>query len=184
MARITIHTLEDAPEGSKALLEDVTRFSPTGRPLNLHGQLAAAPAVFHAYVALRRAPEQHGVLEPRIRVGLMAAAAGAAGNDYVIAITSLLAARSGWSEQEVVALRSGEDTGDERIDALATVARDAARHAGRVGDAAWARALDAGWSVGELADAFSPVALTLFTAWFCNFAETPIDVPVPQPAAG
>jgi hypothetical protein len=166
------------------MLEDVTHFSPTGRPLNLYGQLAVVPAVFNAYVALRRAPEQHGVVEARIRVGLMAAAAGAAGNDYVVAITSPLAGRSGWSEQEVVALRSGENTGNERVDALATVARDAARHAGRVGDAAWARALEVGWSLGELADAFSPVALKLFTAWFCNLAETPIDVPVPQPAAG
>ena len=45
MTRIPSHTIEDAPEASRPLLEDMLQFSPTGRLLNMHAQMAHAPAV-------------------------------------------------------------------------------------------------------------------------------------------
>ena len=75
-------TVNDAPEASRPLLEDMAAVSPTGLPLNLQAQLAAAPAVVHAYVALRRASEQHSSFEPRTRIVLMLAAAGAFGDAF------------------------------------------------------------------------------------------------------
>jgi hypothetical protein len=54
MTRIPSHTVEDAPAASRALLEDMLQFSPTGRLVNMHAQMAHAPAylgltVFTAY---------------------------------------------------------------------------------------------------------------------------------------
>ena len=47
MTRIYSHTIQDAPEASRPLLEGIVRFSPTGKLLNLHAQtpmdLPAAP---------------------------------------------------------------------------------------------------------------------------------------------
>ena len=54
MSRIPSHTIADAPEASRPLLADMVQFSPTGRLLNLHAQMAHAPAVLEAYVSLRR----------------------------------------------------------------------------------------------------------------------------------
>jgi hypothetical protein len=48
MSRIPTHTVEDAPEASRSLLENVIQFSPTGRPLNMHAQMAHSPAVLVA----------------------------------------------------------------------------------------------------------------------------------------
>ncbi len=58
MSRIPSHTIEDAPPAARPLLHDMLQFSPTGRPLNLHAQLAHAPAVLEAYVAMRKATAQ------------------------------------------------------------------------------------------------------------------------------
>lgn len=44
MSRIPSHTIADAPEASRPLLADMVQFSPTGRLLNLHAQMAHAPA--------------------------------------------------------------------------------------------------------------------------------------------
>jgi hypothetical protein len=175
MARVRNHTVDDAPEASKDLLAEVARVSPTGRPLNLHAQMAAAPGVLQAYVALRRSPEEHSSLDGRVRIALMVAAANELGNDYTTRIVSMLAARAGWSPASVASLRAGRDTGDEKLDALAQVVREAARSTGRVSDGAWDRALRAGWGPAELVDAFSPLGLTLFTACFLNYAATDID---------
>ncbi len=43
MARIPAHTVEDAPEAARPLLTETIQFSPTGRLLNLHAQMAHAP---------------------------------------------------------------------------------------------------------------------------------------------
>jgi hypothetical protein len=41
----------------------------------------------------------------------------------------------------------------------------------------WQRAADCGWSSEQLAEAFAFLALTVFTAYFVNYAQTPMDLP-------
>jgi hypothetical protein len=40
MARIPTHTAEDAPAAARPLLAEMIQFSPTGRLLNMHAQMA------------------------------------------------------------------------------------------------------------------------------------------------
>ena len=96
MTRIPSHSIEDAPQAARSLLAEMVQFSPTGRLLNLHAQMAHAPAVLEAYVSIRRATARHGTLEGPIRSALMLAAAVHDGSQYALAIISMLALRSGW----------------------------------------------------------------------------------------
>ena len=79
MTRIYSHTIQDAPEASRPLLEGVVPFSPTGKLLNLHAQMAHSPAVLAAYTGIRQSTVAHGTLDPRVRSALMLAAAGVTG---------------------------------------------------------------------------------------------------------
>jgi hypothetical protein len=54
VTRIYSHTIQDAPEASRPLLEGLVPFSPTGKLLNLHVQMAHSPAVLAAYTGIRR----------------------------------------------------------------------------------------------------------------------------------
>jgi hypothetical protein len=181
MSRIPTHTINDAPQASRPLLANVIQFSPTGRPLNLHGQMAHSPAVLVAYTSLRAATAQHGTVGPRLSAALMLAAGGAIGNDYVIAITSRLASLAGWTGDQLTALRAGTPTGDEKVDAIAGLVREAAADSGKVTDATWRKAVDAGWSDEQLTEAFAYLGLTVFTAFFLNYAQTDLDVPMAAP---
>lgn len=67
MTRRPTHNIEDAPEASRPLLEDMLQFSPTGRLLNIHAQMAHAPAVLDAYTSIRRATGRHGTLDLPVR---------------------------------------------------------------------------------------------------------------------
>jgi alkylhydroperoxidase family enzyme len=176
MSRIPAHTVEDAPEASRELLRDVIQFSPTGRPLNMHAQMAHSPAVMVAYTSLRAATAEHGTLGPQVSSALMLATASAVGNDYVVGITSRLAGMMGWTEQQVAALRAGTTLGDNKIDVLTGLVREAAVNAGNVEDATWAGAQDAGCNDAQLAEAFAYLGLTVFTAYFLNYAQTEIDI--------
>ena len=177
MSRIPSHTIADAPEASRPLLEGVVQFSPTGKLLNLHAQMAHSPAVLAAYAGVRQATVTYGTLDPRIRSALMVTTAAVSHSTYAQAVTASLAARSGWDEAEVRALRDGRPLGEDKTDALVGVVREAAAGSGQVSDAMWQRAAEAGWSSEQLAEAFAFLALTVFTAYFLNFAQTPVDLP-------
>jgi alkylhydroperoxidase family enzyme len=183
MSRITTHTIEDAPEVSRPLLETVLAVSPTGQLLNLHAQMAHSPAVLVAYTSLRRATADYGTLGPQLGAALMLTAASATGNEYVNAITTLLAQRLGWTQQQIAALRAGTATGDAKVDALTSVVREASIGCGVVTDAAWTTACGAGWTDEQLAEAFAYIGLTVFTAYFCNYARTELDIPAERHAA-
>jgi alkylhydroperoxidase family enzyme len=178
MTRIPSHSLRDAPPASRALLEEIVQFSPTGRLLNMHAQMAHSPAVLEAYVGLRRATANFGTLDQRVRAALMLAAAAQDQSEYALAVTSMLALRAGWGPDQVRALRSGELTGEPTVDALVAVVREAASDHGRVSDATWKQAAVSGWTDEELAEAFSYVGLAVFTSYFLNFAGTELDLPV------
>ena len=116
MSRIPAHTVDDAPEASRALLQHAIQFSPTGRPLNLHAQMAHSPAVLVAYSTIRQATAEHDTVSPKVNSTLMLATATTMGNKYVVEITSQLAGRLGWADDEVAALRSGNNVNNHTID--------------------------------------------------------------------
>ena len=66
MTRIPSHTVDDAPEASRALLQEMTQFSPTGRPLNMHAQMAHSPAVLEAFTVNHRCPTQRGAILQKV----------------------------------------------------------------------------------------------------------------------
>jgi alkylhydroperoxidase family enzyme len=181
MTRIPSHTVEDAPEASRALLAETLQFSPTGRLLNMHAQMAHAPAVLDAYTSIRKATARHGTLDPAVRAALMLATAVSGDNEYARAIISTLARRSGWPPEQMDALLAGKDLGEEKTDALLGVVREAAANSGHVSDATWARATGQGWSDEQLAETFAYLGLTVFTAYFLNYAATELDLPPAGP---
>jgi alkylhydroperoxidase family enzyme len=183
MSRIPTHTIGDAPDASKPLLDAGVHLSPTGNPLRLHAQMAHSPAVLAGYSALRRATAEHGTLGRPVSAALIVATAVAVGNDYAVAITSRLAHAGGWTEEQIGSLRAGTPTGDAKLDALAAVVAEAANGRGQVDGTTWKAAQAAGWNDEQLAEAFACFGLTIFTAYFLNYAETELDLPAGPAAA-
>jgi hypothetical protein len=176
MSRFPTHTVEDAPEASRLLLQKIAQSSPTGRPLNAHAQMAHSPTVLAAYTSLRAVIAEHGILDPKVSWALNLATAATVGNDYMIAIASRFARVNGWTEAQIAALRTGTTTGDTKIDALTGVIREAAANSGNVTEGTWKAAQQGGWSDAQLAEAFAQLGLTVFTGYFLNYAQTEPDV--------
>jgi hypothetical protein len=176
MSRIPYHAVEDAPQASRPLLQKIAQSSPTGRPLNVHAQMAHSPTVLAAYAALRNVIAEHGALAPKVSWALHLATAATIGNAYMVGIASRFAGVNGWTEAQIAALRAGTTTGDTAVDALTRVVREAAAHTGKVADDTWAAALHSGWNDSQLTEAFAHLGLTLFTGYFLNYAQTNPDV--------
>lgn len=179
MDRLSVHTIDDAPPASAELLQSILATSPTGGTLNLQGQMAGAPATLSAYVAMRRAIDEHATLEPRQRAAVMMTAAAAFGVEYVEAVTSMLGLRAGWSEAAIAGLRNGAGSGDETLDVLLDVVTELCHHTGQVSDETWAGALERGWTTAQLTELFAFVAIVVYSVYFVNYAATELDLPVP-----
>ena len=176
MSRIPTHTVEDAPAGSRPLLQKIVQSTPTGRPANLHAQMAHSPAVLTAYTSLRAVLAEHSTFDPKVGAALTLATATGVGNGYMIRIASRLAHMNGWTEEQATALRTGTPTSDAKIDVLTNLVREAAANSGNVTDATWEAAQQGGWSDTQLAEAFAQLGLTVFTGYFLNYAQTERDV--------
>lgn len=176
MSRLPTHTVVDAPAASRPLLQKIVETTPGGRPANLHAQMAHSPAVLTAYTSLRAALAEHTTFDPKAGAALTLAAAGGVGNNYMIRIARRLAQMNGWTEEQTTALATGASTKNAKIDALASLVREAAANSGSVSDAAWKTAELAGWSDVQLADAFAYLGATVFTGYFLNYAQTDLDL--------
>src|SRR5919204_3425991 len=105
MSRIPTHTLESAPAVTRPVLEALAQRSPSGKPINLHAQMAHAPALLHGYMAMRQALDDYGTLDRKARTAILLAVAAADASAYTIAVNTLIAKQAGWDEQQALGLR-------------------------------------------------------------------------------
>lgn len=79
MSRIATLTIADAPR-----LQRIVQSSPTGRPANLHAQMAHSPAVLTAYTSLRTVLAEQSTFDPKVGAALTLTTAAGVGNGYMI----------------------------------------------------------------------------------------------------
>jgi AhpD family alkylhydroperoxidase len=129
--------------------------------------------VLAAYTGIQQAIAEHGSFDARTREAI-ALAVGAVDNCAYCQ-----------SAHTTVALRDGKQIGgEEKLGALLAVARQIASSVGEVDEDTWQRALQAGWTVEELAELFAHVVANLFTNYFNHYAHTELDIPAAPGLAG
>lgn len=174
MSRIPILSVEDAPEGSRALLAKVDER--LGRAPNLYRIVANSPAALEALVTFHGALEK-GDLDPLTRERIALAIAEVNGSDYCLSAQTYRV-REGrlLDDVEITANRNGASN-DIRANAAVCFAAKIARGRGRVSDADFAAVREAGYSNAEIVEIIAHVALNAF-AGAANIAlQTDIDFP-------
>lgn len=175
MPRIPVHTLEDAPEPTRATLADLSK--KMGKLLNIHAEMAHSPVVLGAYAGMQESIARHGTFDGATREAIALAVGAVDECGYCQSAHTLGGKAAGLDADRMLAIRAGRPTGDERLDALLAVIREAARDVGNVDDATWKQARAAGWSDEELSEAFAHLAVNMFTNYFNHYVGTELDVP-------
>lgn len=175
LARVTVHSVADAPEASRDALEGLE--ATFGTVLTIHGEMAHAPVVLNGYAALQQAIADHGTFDAATREAVALVVGTVDECSYCQAAHTGGARKAGLTEEQTVAIRRGEVDWDPRLAALLALFRESAGRLGHVDDATWQAALDAGWSDAELTEASVHIALNLFTNHFNHLVETDLDLP-------
>ncbi len=173
--RVPAHTVDDAPGRSQELLKSLEEKH--GKVLNIHGAMAHAPALLDLYVSAEQAIAENTSLERSVRDAIHLAVAAVNDCAYCQSAYTAACKRSGFSEEQTVAIRKGGVDWDDRLAVLLEVSREAAARKGYVDDGTWQAALDAGWSDQQVLEAFADTVRTILTNYFNHLVRTDLDLP-------
>jgi alkylhydroperoxidase family enzyme len=139
--QLAIHTLDDAPADSRAVLEGIV--ADFGLLPNLAAATALSPALLTGFDGMRRAVAS-AKLDP-VLIEVAGVAVGVAvDNRYGVAFHSTRLGRLGFDETQIELLRAGAAPTDATIAAVAALARDVVLNRGKVSDPVLTAATSAG----------------------------------------
>jgi uncharacterized peroxidase-related enzyme len=142
---------------------------------NLIATLAQSPAALNAYLGFSGALAK-GSLPARLRQQIALVVGQANECDYCVAAHSLLGAKAGLSQAEVIAAREGH-AADPKSAAAVTFAKKVVAEHGHVSDEEVAGLRAVGFPDGDIAEIVANTALNIFTNYFNHVAETVVDFP-------
>ncbi len=128
MPRVPAHTLDDAPEQTRPTLESLSERM--GKLLNIHAGMAHSPVVLATYAAMQESITRLGTFDGPTREAIALAVGAVDHCDYCQSSHTLGGNAAGLDPDTMIAIRAGRSTGDDRLDTLLTVVREAATDVG------------------------------------------------------
>lgn len=172
MTRINLLTLENAPEGSKEILNGFQQ--KMGKVINIFKAMANSPAALKTYLGIDAAL-QDKTLDNAISERIALAIASVNGCEYCTAAHSYLA-KGALSEEEIANARKGKSS-DGKAQAALDFAVAVMKTAGKVSDEELAKIKSAGFSESEILEIVVVITLNFFTNVVNNVAQTTVDFP-------
>ena len=181
MPRLATVDPATAEPPARALLGKVERA--LGSTPNMMRAMASSPAVLDAYLQFSGALSKGGLpAAVQEQIALVAAVQNDCG--YCLAAHTVLGARAGLSEEDLVAGRRARAS-DPKVEAALAFAKAVIATKGFVSDEELAAVRAAGYSDGEIGEIVAAVALNTFTNYFNSVGQTTLDFPaVPVGTSG
>ena len=174
MSRLSIPTVENAPEASKPLFAAVNK--QLGVVPNLMKLVGHSPAALEGYLSLNGALAK-GKLDAKLRERIALAVAEYNGCEYCLSAHDYLGRNvAKLNDSDIDAARDGHAT-DARTDAALRFARRVTELRGRVSDTDLSTLRDAGFDEASTVEIVVTVALNVLTNYVNNVAQTDIDFP-------
>lgn len=178
MPRIPIPKREDAPVGSKLILDKVEKI--LGFVPNLHRLMSISPNTLCGWSALMGSLAK--TLDVKTRDGIALAVSEADGCDYCLAAHSFTAVNLAKIPADEIELNREGRSNDPKRQAAVAFAKALIETRGKVSDAQFVMVRDAGWTDANIVEMIALTAQFLLTNFMNNAVQTPIDFPEVSPA--
>lgn len=179
MTNFTVHTLDTAPDASKARLAEVK--AAWGFVPALHGMLAESQVALDAYDTLFGLVGQSSFTPAEQQAAYLAI------NvlhecEYCTAGHTYLGRAAGLPEDAIQALRNGRPIADARLEALRSFAERIVRERGFVGDEAVDAFLAAGFTKQNVLELITIIATKTISNYVNHITHTPLESFMSDPA--
>ncbi len=176
MTGYEIHTVDTVSEDARqplVVLREAFGFVPNGA-----GLMANSPALLNTFFSAFGHFRGGGTFGPDERQVLLLSNAVANACEWAVAFHSLEALADGVEPAVVDALRRGESPADPRLAALSTVTQALIAKRGHLDDADVEAFLLAGFTVEQLFEVITGVAISSMTNLTANIAQPPLEAAV------
>lgn len=147
-----------------------------GKHLNIFKGLGNSPVGLDAYIGIAGALSK-GDLTAADHEVIQLAISEENNCEYCVAAHTVIGKGAGLSEEQTIAARRGDDTGDARKNAIAAFARALHSSKGFVSDDDLAAFKEAGFSDAHVVEVLTTYALAIFTNYFNHVNQTENDFP-------
>ena len=169
-----IHTMDTAPEGSKAALQGLQQAF--GLIPNLAATMAGTPSLVNSFVAAF-GQFAGSTFSPGERQILLLSNAVANTSPWAVAFHSTMALKEGVDPSEVAAVRNRELPSDHRLAALSALTRALIEKRGHL-DAVDIKAFTtAGFDGGQVLEVITGLAISTMANYTGNIAPPPLEEP-------
>ncbi|MBU3011201.1 carboxymuconolactone decarboxylase family protein [Polaribacter vadi] len=100
---------------------------------------------------------------------------------YCLSAHTAIGKMNGFTDAQIIELRTGNASFDSKLDALSKFAKSVAIHRGAATQEAIENFYEAGYTKGNLADAILLIGEITITNYFHKTTEVPVDFPVAEP---
>ncbi len=172
MTTFPVHSIETAPEASKAILNDVQKgfgFVP-----NLFRVLAEAPAAADAYKTIMSIFEGSSFSDAEKQTVLISTSI-VNGCEYCVAGHTTLANMKGVPDDVIEALRSGTTIPDSKLEALAALTRSIVETRGWPAEEVKEAFYAAGYGTSQYLEVVVGVTVKTLSNYVNHAADTPLD---------
>jgi uncharacterized peroxidase-related enzyme len=176
MRIFNVPTKENVSENNQAIFESLQKA--LGFVPNLYATFANSDTALENYLNYANAKTSLSAKEKEV-VNL---AVSQVNNClYCLSAHTAIGKMNGFSEDQILELRAGEASFDNKLDALARLARNITETRGRTEVYVLENFFNAGYTKGNLIDTISLVGDKTISNYIHNTTQVPVDFPLAQP---
>lgn len=172
MSRINVPTRDDVSPANQALFDTLKKG--LGMVPNLYATLAHSENALGSYLALQNAKSSI-TGKAREVVNLVVSQVNEC--EYCLAAHTMIGKMNGFTEAQVLEIRSGTASFDRKLDALARLVKAIASQRGKIDDTLLDAFLAAGWTRENLVDTIVTIGDKTITNYLHSVTQVPVDFP-------
>lgn len=172
MTTINVPTREEVSPANQAIFDKLR--SSLGSVPNLYATLAHSEHALGNYLAFQNAKSSISG-KAREVVNLVVSQVNSC--EYCLAAHTFLGRRSGFTDEQILEIRSGKASFDAKLDALARLVRNIALKRGHADQALVDAFFAAGWTKANLVDAIVVIGDKTVTNYLHATTRVPLDLP-------
>jgi uncharacterized peroxidase-related enzyme len=172
MTTITVPTRDDVSPANQGIFDALKK--QLGFVPNLYATLAHSENALGSYLALQSAKSSINAKSREV-VNLVVSQVNAC--EYCLAAHTALGKMNGFTDAQILEIRSGRASFDTKLDALARLTRSIAENRGHADEALVAAFFAAGWTTENLVDAIVTIGDKTVTNYLHATTKVPVDFP-------
>ncbi|MGF6495489.1 putative peroxidase-related enzyme [Luteibacter sp. 621] len=172
MSRINVPTRDDVSPANQALFDTLKKG--LGMVPNLYATLAHSENALGSYLALQNAKSSI-TGKAREVVNLVVSQVNEC--EYCLAAHTMIGKMNGFTDAQVLEIRSGMASFDPKLDALARLVKAIASQRGKIDDTLLDAFFAAGWTRENLVDTIVTIGDKTITNYLHSVTQVPVDFP-------